>query len=157
VSDLSTWLLPLLTAVIGFGLSQFGYVRSRKDRLRDALLEQRGAAYRAFMKDVHLTTHLIGRATKGCPQPLDDSIEAFAAVDRDVARGLYELEVLAGEKALDAARDVRGAVRMLRETVQQGAEYKDEKYLEALHIYRGARERFLHEARKELLGVSHRA
>ncbi|MEP7369635.1 MAG: hypothetical protein ABI662_08270 [Dermatophilaceae bacterium] len=147
--------LPVLTLLLGVGLSYLTegrrYKRARRDNATDSLREQRGEAYRSFMKDVHLTAHIIGRATPGCPHPLSDPAEAHAAVDRDVARDLFELELFASTATLAAARQLRQSLTEFRETVISNVMYMDDAYRAALGRYQQSRTAFLATARGELM------
>ena len=103
------------------------------------------------MKDVHTTAHIIGRTTPGCPQPLGNAVEAQAAVDRDVARDLYELELFASTETLTAARQLRKSLMEFREAVISNVRYMDPTYQAALGRYQQSRSVFLVTARSELL------
>jgi hypothetical protein len=151
-----TAVLPVATLILGAVLAELAearrYRRNRADDQADALRRQRGEAYQVFIRDVHTTTHLIGRSSPGCPQPLDGPAElAHAAADSEVSRDLYQLEIFANEGTLAAARCLRDAVMDFRAAVLDGAHYMDDAYQAALGHYQRARRAFLDEARTELL------
>ena len=153
-----TWtaVLPVLTLIVGWGLSFGGerirYRAQRRDQSGDALLTQRGEAYRAFIRDAHTAAHMTGRAASGCPTPLTtDREQALASVDREVARDLYEMELFADESTLEAARLLRRELTAFREVVLAGAEYMADDYHAALGAYQVARTSFLAKARTELV------
>jgi len=147
--------LPVLSLLLGVALSYLAegrrYRRARIDHATDSLRAQRSEAYRTFMKDVHTTAHIIGRTTPGCPQPLGNAAEAQAAVDRDVTRDLYELELFASTATLAAARELRQSLMEFREAVISNVVYMDDAYRAALEPFRQARSVFLATARGELL------
>ncbi|MGZ4599734.1 MAG: hypothetical protein ACXVYY_16175 [Oryzihumus sp.] len=147
--------LPVFSLLVGAGLSYAAeerrYRRLRRDQASDSLRSQRTDAYRMFVKNAHSAAHHIGRATPGCPMPLEDAPEAWAAIDRDVARDLYELELLATDETLDAARTLRQDLVAFRQTVIDGARYLDDPYRAALGTYQASRTRFLRRARTEIV------
>ncbi|WP_457189272.1 hypothetical protein [Nocardioides sp. P5_E3] len=81
----------------------------------------------------------------------DDKAAVLSRVDSEVSRDLYELELFAGEVALEAARVVRAKLAEFREVVMRGTRYMSDEYRQALGEYQTARAALLSAARAEIL------
>ena len=144
----------VIGAVLTFISEETRRRQARRDDRHDALRTQRAQAYQGFMAAAHEAAHLLGRAANGSDVPLgsdQNRADVLARVDSQVVKRLLDMEILAEDQTLRAARAVSEALRGLRKVVESDAVYFGEEYMAALDVYRGARKMFLAEARREVL------
>lgn len=145
----------MIGALLTYASEEIRRSRARRDARQDALRSQRAEAYKGFVMTTHRSAHMIGRAARNSDVPLgpDQSVaDVFATVDAEVGKALLELEIIAEERTLAAARSLRDALRDLRRAVEGGAVYMEADYQPPLRAYQARRAEFLTAARREILG-----
>ncbi|MBA4608265.1 MULTISPECIES: hypothetical protein [Aeromicrobium] len=151
----SAVLLPLATLVLGsvltFTLEAIRHRRQRKESVQDARRLERSQAYVDYLECAHEAAHLLGRATPGCPNPLEDIAHSYWLVDSSVASRLRVIEVLGSEDVISRAKGMRTALVTFRRDLQsEEMTYWSEEYQDAYGLVVSARGAFIEAARSDL-------
>ena len=154
----SSIFLPLGTLVLGsvltFVFETLRHRRMRSEAVQDARRSERSQAYVDFLNSAHEAAHLLGRATPGCPHPIEPDV-AYWKLDSDVTRRLRVIEILGSDGVIAAARGVRESLGQFREmTMRDGVTYESDEYLASHRIFAGRREALIVTARADLRDIA---
>jgi len=153
-------LLPLMTLVLGFGLSfvaeTYRKSKEREFELADSLRAERARAYQAFLEAAQATATGLGEATAGYThkKAADGEIEAAKlAVDRVFVPKLRNLEIIASDAALKHANAMWMVLRVMRDEVVAGQAitFKSPEYNERYTPYQDARKALIAAARADVV------
>lgn len=151
-------LLPLATLILGslmtFTLEAIRHRRQRTESVQDARRLERSQAYVDFLESAHEAAHLLGRATPGCPSPVDDISHSYWLVDSSVVSRLRVIEVLGSEEVIVKARAMRLALANFRQHLErEDMTYWSPDYQAAYRPVASARGDFVEAARTDLRHV----
>ena len=154
----SSVVLPLGSLILGsvltFVFETLRHRRTRAEAVHDARRGERSQAYIDFLNSAHEAAHLLGRATPGCPHPIDADV-SYWKLDSDVTRRLRVVEILGSDDVIDAARAVRQSLGQFREATRRpGVTYESPAYLESHAVFARHREALIVAARADLRDVA---
>lgn len=122
--------------------------------MHDARRLERSQSYVEFLNSAHDAAHLLGRATEGCPNPLDRDSATYWKLDSDVARRLRVIEILGSDEVTAASRRLRSALEAFRAaTTRPGMVYGTADYWAEYSQVAVSRDAFITAARGDLRAV----
>jgi hypothetical protein len=151
----SDTVIALVSLVAGslltFGLESIRHRRARRESVADSRRLERSKAYVDFLDASHEAAHLLGRATKGCPNPVTDIAGSYWRVDDTVSRRIRVIEVLGGDEVVARADALRRAIVAFRTDLgKPGMTYASDEYWSAYQPVASARRELIEAARADL-------
>jgi hypothetical protein len=144
----------ILGSGLTFALEAVRHRRTRSEAVHDARRLERSQAYVDFLNSAHDAAHLLGRATPGCPNPLDRDSASYWRLDSDVARRLRVIEILGSDHVTETSRRLRTALDVFRTaTTRPDMVYDTPEYWDAYKHVTLRRKEFIDAARQDLRAV----
>lgn len=146
-------------AVLGSMLTISGQWLSRRQDYHDGVVESlrqaRADAHRDLLRESHLAAHTLLRTTPGHPAGLAYSHEVEVRIDAEVMHRTFQVELVAGLRAAEAALALRRQLFDIRRMVKT-AQWHDPEYMMILNAYQATRANYISVARAEILAVGHK-
>ena len=151
-SDTVVALVSLIAgSLLTFTLESIIHRISRRESVADSRRLERSKAYVDFLDVSHEAAHLLGRSTKGCPNPVTDIAGSYWRVDDTVSRRIRVIEVLGGDAVVAKADALRRALVTFRSDVgKPDMTYASDEYWSAYEPVASARRELIEAARADL-------
>jgi hypothetical protein len=159
----SAVVIPLVTLILGFGLSFVAETyRKRTERryqLQDGLRQERARAYQAFLVASQQVATRLGECSAGYTHrtaTAEDIEGAKLDVDRVFVPTFRHLEILASEGVLEHAYAMWQVLELMRDEVvaKQLTHYLSDEYMAVYRPYMDARSEFIRAARADVVPAS---